>query len=976
MHPFRLTVLLVLLFSGFSAEAQLGFDLDIKKPEPYENRELKAERTPDKPIKGPKKLFQNATTHYNYFFNANVKLNEILDRAKEVHKDDYTKLLSFYNYSFETLARDSSLLDSVIAKSKTAIVLHDLRNSWIDDMYMLWGASYYLQRNFDSAYNMFQFINYAFADKEKDGYYRYIGSRMDGNNAMSVSTKETNSLAKRLLSEPPARNDAFIWQVRTMIQQDAYPEAGSLITTLKNDPLFPERLRSELEEVQALWFYKQGRWDSSAHHLVKALDVAKKGQERARWQYLAAQMFERTGVTEQAKIYYGKVVKETTDPVMEVYARLNLIRINKAGNDNADIDKNIAELLKMARRDKYADYRDVIYSMIARMELEKGDFMLAQGYLLKASKYKNDNPVANNEAYLQLADLSFAGRKYSQAASFYDSVKLTNLSAEDVDRVNNRRPLLASLVAFISTIERQDSLQRIAAMPEEERSAYVKRLVRQLRRQQGLKDEAAANASGIPATFDPFATATTKGEWYFYNDNLKKTGVATFRQVWGSRPNVDNWRRQSDVTAQLTKRITDNTRPGKATSGNLPADPFTYDAMMEGLPLTASLLQSSNDSIQRSLFGLGRLYMNDMEDYKASIETFEKIRSRFMPVNDLDQVLFNLYYSYTKTGNAAKAAEMKRLLLSQFPNGRYATIVNTGADPLSNQPTAVVTKTYEDIYDLFLEGKFAEAKAAKQKADSVYKTNYWSPQLLYIEAVAQVRQNDDSLAKKTLNTLIRQNAGTPLAAKAKTMIDVLGRRKQIEEELRNLQITRPAEDSLFVEPMPIAAPVKKKTEVVLQPKDTAVVVKKPVPVKATVDTLPKKAPPIVQKPNSPYSFKPDSSHFAVVVLNKVDVVFVNEAKNAFLRYTAGFSDRPLQATIVPVNDDIKLLLIGNFVSATSAIGYVQKVKPIASTQVVPWLKGDKYTFSIISAENLKAVLTAKEIAAYQKFLEETLPVKL
>ena len=29
---------------------------------------------------------------------------------------------------------------------------------------------------------MFQFINYSFAEKEKDGYYKYIGSRLDGNN--------------------------------------------------------------------------------------------------------------------------------------------------------------------------------------------------------------------------------------------------------------------------------------------------------------------------------------------------------------------------------------------------------------------------------------------------------------------------------------------------------------------------------------------------------------------------------------------------------------------------------------------------------------------------------------------------------------------------------------------------------------------------------------------------------------------------
>ncbi|MDB5251725.1 MAG: hypothetical protein JWP27_894, partial [Flaviaesturariibacter sp.] len=775
----RLILWLCLALGSFSAHAQLGFDLDIKKPEPYENRELKAEKTPDKPIKQPKKLIQNATTHYNYFFNANTKLNEILDRAKEAHKDDYTKLLPFYNYSLDALAPDTALLDSIIAKSKTGIVLHDLRNDWIDNLYMLWGASYYLQKNFDSAYNMFQFINYAFAEKEKDGYYRYIGSRMDGNTALSISTKEKDGVVRRVFSEPPSRNDAFIWQVRTMIQQGAYPEAGSLITTLKNDPNFPARLTGALEEVQALWFYNQGAWDSAGHHLVKALGEARKGQERARWEYLAGQLFERKGLYADAKTWYAKAIRDANDPVMEVYARLNLIRVSKNGDDTKDIDRNIAELLRMAKRDKYADYRDVIYSMVSRMELEKGDFLMAQGYLVKASKYKSDNPVANNEAYLQLADLSFKGRRYSQAAAFYDSVQLAGLREEDVDRVNTRKPQLGSFVTYMNIISRQDSLQRLANMPEDERSAFVRKLVRQLRRERGLKDEATAAAASMPVAADPFAGQQTKGEWYFYNENLRKTGSASFRQVWGTRPNVDNWRRQSDVTAQLRNRLPENTRTQGSKSGAPSLDPFTYDGMMAGLPISPMSLQVSNDSIQRALFGLGTLYLNDMEDYPGAVETFEQLRTRFANPENADQLLFNLYFAYSKTGNTAKAAEMKRLLLSGYPNSRYASILNTGVDPKSARPSMPATKTYEGIYDLFLEGKYAEAEAAKQNADSVYKTNYWSPQLLYIEAVYQVKQNEDSLAKKTLTTLIRQNAGTPLAARAQNLIDVLGRRWQI-----------------------------------------------------------------------------------------------------------------------------------------------------------------------------------------------------
>ena len=64
----------------------------------------------------------------------------MLDRAKNVHKDDYSNLLPFYNYDLKTTAGDKAELDSVIYKAKTGIVLHDLRNDWIDDLYLLVGT--------------------------------------------------------------------------------------------------------------------------------------------------------------------------------------------------------------------------------------------------------------------------------------------------------------------------------------------------------------------------------------------------------------------------------------------------------------------------------------------------------------------------------------------------------------------------------------------------------------------------------------------------------------------------------------------------------------------------------------------------------------------------------------------------------------------------------------------------------------------
>lgn len=996
-----ISIAFILFLTGLqSVWAQPGFDLAIKKPPPYENREVKAEKSGRKKFTPPRRLMQNTTTHYNYFFNSNTKLNEIISRAKETHRDNYSQLLPFYNYSLEATTQDSALLDSVIYKTKTGILLHDLRNDWIDDLYLLWGAAFYFQQQYDSAYQMFQFINYAFADKEKDGYYKYIGSGMDGNNSGSISTEENRNLLKRLTSDPPSRNTAFIWQIRTLTQQNALPEAGSLITTLRNDPLFPQRLNGALEEVQAYWFYKQQRWDSAAAHLVNAFTEAGTKNERARWEYLAGQLFEQANLFEQAKEYYTKSIGHTADPVMDIYARLNLIRMNKEGGDEY-IQRNIDDLVKMAKRDKYEEYRDVIYAMAARMELERGNIAAAQELFLKSSTYKNtESSVPGGSAFLQLADLSFASGKYLQAASFYDSVQLQSLAPGEAERISNRKQVLSRIVTYSNTINYQDSLQHIAGLPEDERKDILKKMVRQLRKQQGLKEEEVTTAAGGAVTSfpDPFQTNGSKGEWYFYNTNLKASGAATFKQLWGNRPNVDNWRRFSDVTAQLRTNVRNDTRGNSRGADNVSTVP-TYDALLNSLPLTSQQMLLSNNAIQKALYGLGSVYINDLENYPLAIETYEALRSRFPQPDSVQKILFNLYYSYLKTGNAAKAAELKKLLQTNYPADRFTAIINTGKDPASTKPGTEVTKMYEGIYDLYLEGRFREAKEAKQKADSIYKTTYWQPQLLYIEAVYHIREREDSIAKNILNLLMSQNAGTPLAAKADNLLQVLSRRSKIEAELAGLQVTRPQEDSV-ARPVVLQKPVPQKPpvpdpkppvsdSVVVQPdtlsvvqkrnavasKPKNIVINKPAPVIKSIDTTFKKqAVPV--KNASIFNYTPDAPHVVAVILNKVDVVFGNEARNAFNRYNQQtFYNQPFTYDLYNLNDSSKLLLISSFTNVMAAVDYVQKAKPVAATQIVPWLKSDKYTFSIISEANLAVLKENKNLVLYQKFLEQNLPVK-
>ncbi|MBD0366638.1 MAG: hypothetical protein ICV53_11120, partial [Flavisolibacter sp.] len=794
---------------------------------------------------------------------------------------------------------------------------------------------------------------------------------------------------------------------------------GSLIAALRTDPLFPVRLNAALHEVHALWFYQQAMWDSAAAHLIEALPQAKNRGEQARWEYLIAQLQERSNKREEAQQWFQKAIAHTTDPVMDIYARLNLIRLNKSGGDQY-IDQNIAALVNMARKDKYEDYRDAIYFMAARMELERNNFDAASAYLLKGARYKSENANSGNSAYLQLADLSFAQKNYKQAASFYDSIRIENMPTEDAQRITERKAVLAKIVGPIHTVERQDSLQRIAALPEKERTDIIRKTVRQLRRQQGLKEEetTAIPISGPQRTAEEnnlFGNTSSRGEWYFYNKTTRTSGAAAFQQVWGKRPNVDNWRRLSDVTAQLRNNANNTVNNTRGNPTLLPeAGPAipTFDALLANLPLTAEQLQVSNDSIRTALYTLGSLYIDELEDYPSAITVFEELRRRFPQMDKEDEVLFHLYHGYNKLGNTAQAATIRNALTTKYPTSRYATILNTGKDPALDKPSTEVTKAYEEIYDLFIEGHFSEALIAKQQADSIYKTNYWSPQLLYIESVYFIQQRQDSTATALLTTLIQQNSGTPMAEKATRLKDVLSRRKEIEDELTRLQIERPEEEAVVKVPDVISPPAPKpvepekkeepkkeepkkeepkkeepKNEVVIKteepPKqkgDTTIRVQTKAPTiakpdaKAVNDTIAKRQ--IVPKQSALYNYIAETPHLAVVVLNKVDVVYGNEARNAFNRYNREkYNTQPLNIQLTDFDTENKFLLIGDFIKAQAAADYVLKAKAVAGTEIFPWLKAEKYSFLIITPQNLEVLKANPDLNKYRTFIEAAAGVK-
>lgn len=1043
-----LVLFILLIFTLPKIYAQPTLSFDLKKPKKFENRKLASEKTEDRKFHVVRRFTQNGITKFNYHYNAYKKLAEVIARAKAQHKDDYARLLSFYNYSLEVTARDKTELDSVIYKANAGILLHDLRNSWVDNLYMLMGEAYYFKNTLDSAFLSFQYINYAFSPKEKDGYDKPIGSNAnkdEGGSAFTISTKENTSLLKKAWSRPPSRNESFIWQIRTYLAKDELPEAAGLIETLKNDPQFPGRLKTDLREMQALWFYKQQLYDSAAYYLNLALDNAENHEERARWEYLIGQLYDKAGRPEEAATFFEKAVSHTLNPVMEVYARLNAIRQQKG--DDKVIQENINELVKMARKDRYGPYRDIILYAAAEMELERNNIPGAKALLLKATASPGEDPGVRPRAFLLLADLSFKEKNYYDAKRFYDSI--TNVGPDMIDpaSLNKLKATLAKIVAYQNTIHREDSLQRIAAMPEEERETYIKKLVKQLRKTRGLKEEDNGEVSGGPLSFNDNSgpsdmfSKNAKGDWYFYNASLKAKGFTEFKGRWGNRPNVDNWQRMAAIkqSGPVSGGNTDEAQDGSAKAAA--AGPLTYDELLKTVPLTTAQMTTSNDSIENAQFYLGKTYLEGLEDYTSAIDTLEALLNRFPDTKHRPEALFLLAYCYTKTGDVAKATAAQNELKQKYQGTSYEKIVsNPGGISADSSAKQEMTRRYDNIYNLYIEGNFEEAQAQKKIADSMYQQNYWTPQLLYIQSVYYIKQRQDDSAKKSLQHITSLFPNTPMAAKARTLIEVLGRRKQIEDYLTNLQIERPAEDSTgTAEPVAIVTPppvARQQPVVVQQPAAQQptvappAAVSKPEPQQQQPVAKTDQQPPVVkdlkpqqppatvpvtqqQKPDVAKTDKPvtpakppvtqlppppvkkdsvkakveapkplvltnnsETPHYVGIVLDKVDPVYVNEARNAFTRYNREqYSAKGYSVNNQTISDEYKLVMIGIFPNANEAIAYIDKTRKLAATEIVPWLPAAKYSFVIVTDNNLQVLMNTKDINAFKKFLSENYPGK-
>lgn len=978
---------LALLAALAPGQAQPKLEFNMKKPKQFEERKLGSEKSADKKFTVVRRFFQNTYTHYNYYFNANEKLKTIISNATEAQKDDFTELLSFYPYSLDATSKNGDL-DSIISSVTSGILLHDLRNDWIDNLYLLLGKTYLHRQHFDSALMSFQFLNVSYAPKEKDGYDQPIGSNsVEGSNALSVSSREKSGLARKMLSRPPSRNESFVWMIRTLTEQKNYIDASSLLATLRNDPVFPARLRPELDEAAAYLYYCTEEYDSAAVNLERSMDMATGMNDKARRYFLTGQLYQMAGKLKEASAAFEKSSKSAIDPVMDIYARLNMIRLRKS-EDPGIIDQNIADLKSLARKDSYRNYRDIIYYAAALFEMERQGYAPAADYLAQSIRSNTDNQQQRSQSFFTLGQVQYAAKRYGEAALPYDSANLTLLKRPDSALAEKRRPGTKAVYEADVVLQLQDSLLRLALLDEPARSNAVRAVAKQLRKAKGLKEElAASNSGGGTQAATPGADifGGAQGVFYFYDANRRANGFNAFREKWGDRPNTDNWRRSAaiSISAGRARQTSGNAGASDTPASNALAEQDTekfdtadisFDNLYSRLPISEERQLKANKRITNALYQKAVAVHEQIEDYPEAIRLFEEVLNRQDTGKLAEQTLFHLIHCYTKVGDAANAAAARKKL-AQLTAGAVPDKTTKAGNATAE---AKATQAYQQVAGLFLQGEFTKAQQLKRQTDSAFGGGeYWTPQLLYIETVYYLQAKQDSLATVNLDAIINRFGDHPLAAKAQLVKEVLPRRKEIEEYLTQLDVTREEDDDKYMVTVNNATPAPKQQTVVQQPVATPKL--ENIPTKKPIDSLPKQIEVAAPTAKSPYEIKPASPQMVALVLENIDPAYVNEVQysvgNSPLRNSPAVTG--VTAEKKKLRDKLWLLLLRSprLTDATAAYSYIEYLKQIAPKSMLSWLDASKYRFILISEDILAQLQQDPNLELYEQVLKQTFPGK-
>ena len=941
---------------------------EIEKPLPYE-RLLNTKYTLGR------RAYQNTVSQFNFLFNAEEELNENILKARNEYVDDYTTLISFYDYDLSVTSKNS--IDSIIYRCNANIVLHDLRSNWVDDAYLLLAKAYLFHKDFDTAGSILQFINYSF-DEKQDGMDLPIGSNLRNTKGkFSIATAENNRFFENL----NVRNESMIWQARNYIEKEEWNEGISLLQLLEADAIFPKRLYPFLNEQLAYGYYQMEMYDKAAAALEKGINNAPDDAAKTRWYYLLGQLWQKADKWDKAYPWFKKANQNAVNPIISVYAKISMISYD-AKNANNAWEELAYSLEKMIKRDKYKPYADIIYFEMAKLAIQNNAYTKANDWLIQSIKKNGSNLKQKQKAFELLGDINYSNNYYSIAKLAYDSVSIVLKTNPNYESIQARKKWLSTISTNEKIVEAQDTLQYIYQLNPSNQEAYFKLWQKRTKiENEFLKDifldknpNSVKNSQENNDAINNFSSLNnnsfsnnSNSDFYFDNRSVLVQGKQNFTQKWGQRPNVDSWRRKTSLMNapsslsnqdasstgfqnNTSKDSLQNRSLSKDEKENSKADEKgnSYEMITDG----SSYIKSKQDWNKAALAN-AQTFLLELNDFERAYPLYTKVIANNIDTAITERAMLDLASHYLHENLNEKSDSIIKIVEDRFPKGFYATKKKESS--LKQKKEADVLNDYKEAYFLSQIGNWESLAALSNQLNTDLRRTKWYTPFKFIQVKMYAQQRMDSVAIVLLDSIVLQNTNEKIRDRAKNIIEELKNRKQTESYLTNLNLSKEILDTIALVNTAAISKPNKKDNPIDNPN-----------VKDTTTQQIATAPII-----APLPFTNDSSeqYYIAFATQKVSATFVKEMQTAFTYLNNDeFIKQKLNVTYIQFNENSYIVWIGPFVNNLDAKTYMNKVKPRLSTEIISFVPSKQYEIYLLSKSNILLIKDEADLKQYQQYM--------
>lgn len=745
--------------------------------------------------------FHQMKTKYNIHFNGQIAFEEGQEAIREAHEDNFSTILPLYPVSDHEAAQSaSSHMDRTIEKCRKCIKLHSIKarpkinpKKRRDPKYKAWLEQEEFNNQMGNAWLLLGKAEFHKGD--------FLGS---------VST--FNYIARHYAHDKEMVAICQLWAARAYGEMGWLYEAEDVLSKVqqenishKNAPLYAA--------VSADIMMKTERYKEAIPFIKIALPEEKKKGERPRFYYVLGQIYEMQGGKKDARNAYQQVLKMQTESDMDFNARLKLAQLA----DNSS--ESVTMLTKMARLDKNKDRLDLIYGTLGNIFLSHNDTAKALEYYTQAIEKSTKNGMDKAAVLVIAGDIYYEQRNYVEASPCYkEATQILSAGHKEYARILRRSETLDQLVVEYSTVQLQDSLQRLAQLSEEEQLKVVEKIIADLIKAEEEEAERLAQAEReAENNSGPRSVNTSNmlggggsGEWYFYNPQLMRSGQQTFRTQWGNRSLEDNWRR---ISKAATSSFMDEVEEDElAANDSVAADSAAVVAPVETdnhkpefylqqIPKTEADFQRSNEQIASALYNMVYIYRDEVGDRALSDETFADFLRRFPDDDRLLDLYYMQYLTALKDNRMADANNYKQDIIQRFPDSQEAYIVSQPDyfDRLRRM-SAEQDSIYASTYEAYRTGDYASVKHNKHYVENNYPLSPLMPRFLFLNAISVAKTDGQDAFITELRAMVERYPESELAAMAKDMLALMGQGAESQKDgaMASLQDRRSEEQQVDV----------------------------------------------------------------------------------------------------------------------------------------------------------------------------------